>query len=120
MSEEFKEYKVFLEITEVKGYCHYKHKVGQKFEVSLNDTGGLCGAFYAANLHWITTFQFGGNILFSMFAGMDKDTYPLHCPDVVNMVSAKMTRELKKVWDDAEVQRVIEEAMKEMDNPTDK
>jgi uncharacterized repeat protein (TIGR04076 family) len=114
MCEEFKEYRVFLEITEVKGYCANKLKVGQKFEVSLNDTGGLCGAFYAANLHWITTFQYGGNILFSLFAGMDKDSFPLHCSDVVNMVSARMTREFKKTWDDAEVQRVIEEAMKEM------
>ena len=114
MGEEFKEYRVFLEITEVKGYCDHKHKVGEKIEVSLNDTGGLCGAFYAATLHWITTFQFGGNILFSLFAGLDKDSFNLHCPDVVNMVSARMTREFKKTWDDAEVQRVIEEAMKEM------
>jgi hypothetical protein len=30
------------------------------------------------------------------------------------MVSARMTRTFHKVWDDAEVQRVIEEAMKEM------
>jgi uncharacterized repeat protein (TIGR04076 family) len=115
MCEEFKEYKVFLEITEVKGYCANKLKVGQKFEVSLNDTGGLCGAFYAATLHWITTFQFGGNILFSLFAGLDKDSFNLHCPDVVNMVSARMTRELKKIWTDEEVARVIEEAMKEME-----
>jgi hypothetical protein len=31
------------------------------------------------------------------------------------MVSGRMTRTFHKVWDDAEVQRVIEEAMKEMD-----
>jgi hypothetical protein len=30
------------------------------------------------------------------------------------MVSAKMTRTFHKIWDDAEVQRVIEEAMKEI------
>jgi hypothetical protein len=30
--------------------------------------------------------QFGGNILFSLFAGLDKDSFNLHCPDVVNMV----------------------------------
>ena len=35
MCEEFKEYKVFLEITEVKGYCDRKHRVGQKIEVSV-------------------------------------------------------------------------------------
>ena len=114
MSEEFKEYKVFIELTEVKGYCDHKHKVGHKFEISITNPGGLCGTFFAASLPWITTFQYGGNIPFSLFAGMDKDSYPLHCPDVVNMVSATMTREFHKIWDDAEVQRVIEEAMKEM------
>jgi hypothetical protein len=46
---------------------------------------------------------------------MDKDSYPLHCPDVVNMVSGRMTRTFYKIWDDDEVQRVIEEAMKEME-----
>ncbi|MBW2183456.1 MAG: TIGR04076 family protein [Deltaproteobacteria bacterium] len=102
------------QITEVKGYCDRKHYVGQKIEVSTTDSDGLCGTFFAASLPWITTFQYGGNIPFSLFAGMDKDSYPLHCPDVVNMVSARMTRTFHKVWDDAEVQRVIEEAMKEM------
>ena len=115
MCEEFKEYKVFLEITEVKGYCDLKHRVGQKMEVSVTNTGGLCGTFFAAAIKWITTFQYGGNIPYSLFQGQDKDTYTVHCPDVVNMVSAKMTRKFHKVWDDAEVQRVIEEAMKEMD-----
>jgi uncharacterized repeat protein (TIGR04076 family) len=115
MCEEFKEYKVFLEITEVKGYCDHKHKVGQKIEVSITNTGGMCGTFFAANLPWIACFQYGGNIPFSLFAGLDKDSYNLHCPDVVNMVSARMTREFKKTWDDAEVQRVIEEAMESME-----
>lgn len=115
MIEEFKEYKVMVEITSVKGSCHQQHQVGQKFEVSLNETGGLCGAFYAANLHWITTFQFGGNILFSKFAGLDKDTFILHCPDVLNMVSARMTRELKKVWTDEEVSKVIKKLVKKME-----
>ena len=114
MSDEFKEYKVFIEITEVNGYCDHKHCVGQKLEVSITNTGGLCGTFYAASLPWITTFQFGGSIPFSLFAGMDKDSYPLHCPDVANMVSARMTREFHKIWDDAEVKRVTEEAMKQM------
>ena len=115
MCKEFKEYKVFLEITEVKGYCDRKHRVGQKIEFSVTDPGGLCGNFFAASLPWITTFQYGGNIPFSLFAGMDKDYYPLHCPDVGNMVSARITRTFHKVWDEAEVQRVIEEAMKEME-----
>jgi len=115
MCEAFKEYKVFLEITEVKGYCDHKHYVGQKIELSTTNAGDLCGSFFAASLPWITAFQYGGNIPFSLFAGMDKDSYPLHCPDVVNMVSGRMTRAFHKIWDDAEVQRVIEEAMKEMD-----
>ena len=41
--------------------------------------------------------------------------YTLHCPDLVNMVSARMTRQFHKVWDEAEVQHVIKEAMKKMD-----
>lgn len=112
MCEEFKEYKVFLEITDVKGYCAHKHRVGQKMEVSLTQTGGLCGTFYAEAQKYITTFQFGGNIPFSLFRDLDKDTFVLHCSDVANMVSAKMTRKFHKVWDKAEVQRMIEEAKK--------
>lgn len=105
---------MFLEITEVKGYCDHKHQVGQKMEVSLTNTGGLCGTFYAAALKWITTFQYGGNIPYSLFSGLDKDTFTLHCPDVINMVSATMTRSFLKIGDDAEVERVIAEAMKEL------
>jgi len=83
-------------------------------EVSITDTGGLWGTFYATALKWITTFQYGGNIPYSLFMGLDKDTYTIHCPEVVNMLSAKMARKFHKTWDDAEVQRVIEEATKEM------
>ena len=49
MCEEFKEYKVFLEITEVKGYCDCKHYVGQKIEISTTNAGGLYGSFFAAS-----------------------------------------------------------------------
>jgi uncharacterized repeat protein (TIGR04076 family) len=115
MCEEFKEYKVSVEIIDVKGYCDHKHCEGQKAEVSVTNTGGLCGTFYAAALPWITTFQYGGNIPFSLFQDNDKDTYNIHCPDTVNMVTARMTRTFHKVWDDAELQRVMEEAMREMD-----
>jgi hypothetical protein len=40
--------------------------------------------------------------------------FTLHCPDVINMVSATMTRSFLKIGDDAEVERVIAEAMKEL------
>lgn len=113
MCDEYKEYKVFLEITEKLGYCAHKHHVGQKLEVSITEPGGLCGTFYAAALPWIATFQFGGNIPFCLFGGWDKDTYNIYCSDVVNMVTARMTRKLHKIWDDAEIQRVLEEAAKE-------
>jgi hypothetical protein len=66
-------------------------------------------------LPWITTFQYGGTIPFSMFQDHDKDTYNIHCPDSVNMVIARMPRTFHKVWDDSELQRVMKEAMKEMD-----
>ncbi|RMG19936.1 MAG: TIGR04076 family protein [Methanobacteriota archaeon] len=112
MCDEFREYKVYLEITEVKGFCAHKHKVGERIEVSITNTGGLCGTFFSAALPWITTFQFGGNIPFSLFAGLDKDSYNLHCPDAVNMVTARMTREYYKTWDDAEIAKIIEEAGK--------
>ena len=111
MCEEFKEYKIFLEITGVNGYCDHKHCVGQKMDVSITNTGGLCGTFYASVLSWITTFQYGGNIPFSLFQDNDKDTYNIHCPDAVNMVSSRMTRQFHKIWDEEELQRLIEEAM---------
>ena len=105
MCEEFKEYRVFLEITEVRGYCDCRHHVGQKIELSATNLGGLCGTFFAASLPWITTFQYVGNIPVSLFAGMDKDSYSLHCPDVGNMVSGRMTRVFNRIRDDAAVQR---------------
>ena len=107
MSDDFKEYKVFLEIISVDGFCSHNHKVGEKFEVSLSEPGKLCGHFYNAVYPWITTFQFGGNICFSLFQGNDKDTYNVHCPDAKNMVTARMTREFKKVWEKEKIERAV-------------
>lgn len=32
-------------VTGLKGTCHTNHKVGQQFELSCYDSGGLCGFF---------------------------------------------------------------------------
>jgi hypothetical protein len=38
--------KVMATITGVKGECSAGHRVGDAFEISFHDPGGLCGFFY--------------------------------------------------------------------------
>ena len=54
-------FRVVGTITGVKGKCNAAHQVGENFEISCHNPGGLCGFFYHDLFPNLMTFQFGGN-----------------------------------------------------------
>ena len=52
-------YRVVGTITGVKGKCDAAHQVGENFEISCHNPGGLCGFFYHDLFPNLMTFQFG-------------------------------------------------------------
>ena len=80
-------YQVMATITGVKGQCNAGHKVGEKFEISCHNPGGLCGFFYHDIFPHLETFQFGGSLPW-----WESDTIYLQCPDSDNLVTLKMER----------------------------
>ena len=63
------------------------HQVGEKFEISCHNPGGLCGFFYHDIFPHLETFQFGGSLPW-----WEGDTIHLQCPDSDNLVTLKVER----------------------------
>ena len=86
-------YKVTGTITNKKGICRFGHKVGQKFEVSARDTGGLCGYLYHTVFPFILMMQYGGR--FAELHGWKEkgELLEFECPDIENAVRIKLSRE---------------------------
>jgi uncharacterized repeat protein (TIGR04076 family) len=74
-------------ITGVKGDCGAGHKVGDTFDISCHNTGGLCGFFYYSIFPSLSTFQFGGNLPW-----WEGEAIELACPDSDNLVTIKLER----------------------------
>ncbi len=55
-------YKIKATVTGAKGVCSTGHKVGDTFEISCYDSGGLCGFFYHQIFPGLQTMQFGGKL----------------------------------------------------------
>jgi uncharacterized repeat protein (TIGR04076 family) len=83
-----KTYKIIGTIKDVKGRCNAKHKIGDEFELSGHNTGGLCGFFYHDIFPTILTLQFGGTFPWSQ----DPDVVELECPDRYNVVKIELKR----------------------------
>ena len=81
-------FKVVGTIKSVKGRCTVGHKPGDKLELSLHKTSGLCGAFYHDIFPYILVLQFGGEYPW----GKDKDTIELECFDRYNSVKIELKR----------------------------
>ena len=79
--------KVMATIKEVKGECDAGHEVGESFEISCHNPGGLCGFFYHDIFPSLSTFQFGGNLPW-----WQGDCIELECPDKHNLVTLKLER----------------------------
>jgi uncharacterized repeat protein (TIGR04076 family) len=84
-------YRVVATITGVKGTCSAGHRVGDSFEISSHDPGGLCGFFYHDLFPALSTFQFGGSLPW-----WEGDTIDVQCPDSHNLVTLKLERSKRK------------------------
>jgi uncharacterized repeat protein (TIGR04076 family) len=80
-------YKVVATVTDIKGKCNADHRVGESFEISIHNTGGLCGSFYHNIFPGLQTFQFGGSLPW-----WHGDAIQLQCPDSHNLVTIKLER----------------------------
>ena len=80
-------YRVMGTITGVKGQCNAGHHVGEKFEVSCHNPGGLCGFFYHDIFPNLNVMQFGGK-----YPWFPADEMTLECPDRQNAVTLRVRR----------------------------
>ena len=80
-------YKIEATIIGSEGTCGAGHKVGDTFEISCHNTGGLCGWFFHDIFPNLETFQFGGSLPW-----WNGDTIEVRCPDPYNLVTMKLTR----------------------------
>lgn len=80
-------YRVTATITGVKGDCSAGHKVGESFEISCYNPGGLCGFYYHQIFPDLSTFQFGGS-----YPWWNGDIIEMQCPDPSNAVTIKLER----------------------------
>ena len=80
--------KVVAKIISIKGECGAGHQVGDTFEISCHNPGGLCGFFYHDIFPSLSTFQFGGSLPW-----WEGDTIQLQCPDSYNLVIMELRRE---------------------------
>ena len=53
-------YRVTAAVTGVKGSCNAGHAVGESFELSCHNPGGLCGFFYHDIFPALSLMQFNG------------------------------------------------------------
>jgi uncharacterized repeat protein (TIGR04076 family) len=80
-------YRVVATILSVKGECSAGHRVGECFDISCHDPGGLCGWFYHDIFPSLCTFQFGGSLPW-----WEGDVIELRCPDPHNLVTLRLQR----------------------------
>ena len=78
--------KIKAEVIGLGRECNVGHKVGDRFDVSCHDTGGMCGFLYHAIFPTLSVMQFEG-------------TYPwgteeaiVNCPDSYNLLTIKLWR----------------------------
>jgi len=75
------------EVLSVKGGCSAGHKVGETFELSCWDTGGLCGFFYHDIFPSLNVMQFDGKYPWGA-----ADQLVLECPDRENAVTLRIRK----------------------------
>lgn len=80
-------FKIEARITGLKGTCAAGHRVGETFEISCYDAGGLCGFCYHHIFPDLSTFQFGGSLPW-----WEGETIELACPDIYNLLTLTLER----------------------------
>ncbi len=82
-------YRVVGTVKSIKGSCGVGHKVGDKIELSVHSSGGLCGFYYHDIFPKIQMFQFGGGFPEEWGNPEVMDT---ECPDRGNCVAMELRR----------------------------
>ena len=80
-------YKLVGKITGLKGECSWGHKVGDEIELSMHNTGGLCGFFYHDVFPRLSVLQLGGS-----YPWGDPDVVNVECPDRWNCLAMELRR----------------------------
>ena len=80
-------FRVVGTIKSIQGMCSAGHKVGDKFELSMHDSAGLCGLFYHDIFPWILALQLGGENPWG-----EKDVVELECMDRINAAKIELRR----------------------------
>lgn len=84
-------YKVIAEVISVKGDCSAGHQVGEWFEISCYNPGGLCGFFYHSIFPTLATLQFGGSMPW-----WEGEEVIVQCPDPENLVEIRLKRQKRE------------------------
>jgi uncharacterized repeat protein (TIGR04076 family) len=82
-------YRVVGIVKAVKGFCHAGHKEGDRLELDVHSSGGLCGFLYHDVFPYLLMLQFGGG--FPADWG-DPDSIEIECIDKANMVTLELHR----------------------------
>jgi len=77
--------KIVATVTGLKGTCNAGHFVGEKFELSCHNAGGLCGFFYHDLFPTLSVMQFGGK-----YPWGDPNSIDLECPDRYNLLTLRL------------------------------
>ena len=75
------------EVLSVKGECSAGHNIGETFEISCWDTGGLCGFFFHDIFPSLNVMQFDGK-----YPWGTADQMVLECPDRDNAVTLRIRK----------------------------
>lgn len=78
--------KIEAQVIGLKEHCNAGHKVGDKFEISCWNTGGMCGFLYHAIFPTLQVMQFDGTYPW----GTDETV--VYCPDSYNLLTLKIWR----------------------------
>jgi len=78
--------KIKAEVIGLKGNCNAGHKVGDHFDISCWNTGGMCGFLYHAIFPTLQVMQFDGSYPWGT------DEAIMNCPDSYNLLTIKMWR----------------------------
>ena len=78
--------KIKAEVVGLKGQCNAGHKVGDQFDVSCWNTGGMCGFLYHAIFPTLQVMQFDGSYPWGT------DEAVVNCPDSYNLLTIKLWR----------------------------
>ena len=77
--------KIMATVTGLKGTCNAGHFVGEKFELSCHNPGGLCGFFYHDLFPTLSVMQFGGK-----YPWGDPNAIEMECPDRYNLLTLRL------------------------------